>query len=136
MNSELKIVETADGSKTIYNDQVGEHYHSRNGALQESEHVFLNAGLKHFLSINNTYTASILEVGFGTGLNFLLSAEYCTANKITLVYTGIEAYPLTLKMIGQTVMMNMCVTIFGKVLPQIIQYLLRNLFISTLIQNS
>lgn len=98
----LKIVQTADGSKTIYNEQVGEFYHSRNGALQESEHVFLNAGLKHFLSSNNLKEVSVLEVGFGTGLNFLLSADYCTQHQIKLNYTGIEAYPLSSEMISQT----------------------------------
>ncbi|SEP42445.1 tRNA (5-methylaminomethyl-2-thiouridine)(34)-methyltransferase MnmD [Mucilaginibacter sp. OK283] len=102
MNHELKIVTTADGSKTIYNAEVGELYHSRNGALQESLHVFVNAGLNYFLDQNNTKEVSILEVGFGTGLNFLLSADACTINHINLNYTGIEAYPLAAQMMGQT----------------------------------
>jgi len=99
---ELKILETADGSKTIYNAQVGENYHSRNGALQESEHVFLNAGLRYFLAGSGLASVSILEVGFGTGLNFLLSADWCTAKDIDLDYVGIEAYPLSEDMIVQT----------------------------------
>ena len=98
----LSIVTTADGSKTIYNAEVGENYHSKHGALQESRHVFLNAGLKHFLDNTETNEASILEVGFGTGLNFLLSADFCTDNSIKLNYTGIEAYPLSPEMITQT----------------------------------
>ena len=98
----LTIVTTADGSKTIYNAQVGEHYHSRNGALQESRHVFVNAGMRHFLTTNDAKAVSILEVGFGTGLNFLLSAGDCIDNQITLNYTGIEAYPLTPEMMAQT----------------------------------
>ena len=98
----LKIVETADGSKTIYNEEVDELYHSRNGALQESIHVFINAGLKYFLSQNMATEAGILEVGFGTGLNFLLSAQHCSQNQIKLSYTGIEAYPLSPEMISQT----------------------------------
>jgi len=98
----LSIVTTADGSKTIYNAEVGENYHSKHGALQESRHVFLNAGLKQFLDNAETSEASILEVGFGTGLNFLLSAEYCTDNNIKLNYTGIEAYPLSHEMIAET----------------------------------
>src|SRR5476651_1290462 len=100
--NQLTIVETADGSKTIYNPQVGENYHSRNGALQESEHVFLNAGLRYFLAGSDLTSVSILEVGFGTGLNFLLSADWCTAKDINLDYVGIEAYPLDESMIGQT----------------------------------
>lgn len=102
MNHELKIVTTADGSNTIYNSAVGENYHSRHGAVQESRHVFLNSGLKYYLDNNQTTSASILEVGFGTGLNFLLSADYGAENQVKLDYTGIEAYPLTNEIIGQT----------------------------------
>jgi tRNA U34 5-methylaminomethyl-2-thiouridine-forming methyltransferase MnmC len=102
MNHQLSIVTTADGSKTIYNAEVGELYHSRNGALQESLHVFINAGLNYFLDQNDTTGVSILEVGFGTGLNFLLSADACTTKQIDLNYTGIEAYPLTAQMMSQT----------------------------------
>jgi len=98
----LSIVTTADGSKTIYNADVGENYHSRNGALQESEHVFLNAGLRYYLAGTETNEVSILEVGLGTGLNFLLSADFCTAKRINLNYMGIEAYPLSASMITET----------------------------------
>lgn len=102
MSSNLSIVTTADGSKTIYNAQVGENYHSRHGALQESQHVFLNSGLRYFLAGNEVEEVSVLEVGLGTGLNFLISADFCSAQEITLNYTGIEAYPLSLEMISQT----------------------------------
>jgi len=116
MSADLQIVPTADGSNTIYNSEVGENYHSRNGALQESQHVFLNSGLKYFIEESKNVSSagqvgleradmaavSILEVGFGTGLNFLLTADYCHIEHINLNYTGIEAYPLTLEMIGQT----------------------------------
>jgi tRNA U34 5-methylaminomethyl-2-thiouridine-forming methyltransferase MnmC len=102
MINELKIVITEDGSNTIYNSKVGENYHSRHGALQESKHVFLNSGLKYFLADKKVPEVSILEVGLGTGLNFLLSADYCTAEKINLRYTGIEAYPLDNELISQT----------------------------------
>lgn len=98
----LSIVTTADGSKTIYNEQVGEHYHSRHGALQESRHVFLSAGLQHYLTGTDVKEVSVLEVGLGTGLNFLITADYCTTKEIKLNYTGIEAYPLTEEMISQT----------------------------------
>lgn len=102
--SHLQIVTTADGSNTIYNALVGENYHSRHGALQESRHVFVHSGLEYFLehSGTNNNNVSILEVGFGTGLNFLLTADICTQQQINLIYTGIEAYPLTDEMIGQT----------------------------------
>jgi tRNA U34 5-methylaminomethyl-2-thiouridine-forming methyltransferase MnmC len=110
----LEIVRTEDGSNTIYNSEVGENYHSRHGALQESRHVFLKSGLEYFLENQNKVSptggdlegagagVSILEVGFGTGLNFLLSADYCITQNITLDYTGIEAYPVPKSMIAQT----------------------------------
>lgn len=102
MNNNLQIVTTADGSKTIFNSSVGENYHSKHGALQESRHVFLNAGLQYFLDQYATQSASVLEVGFGTGLNFLLTADYCAQQKIKLDYVGIEAHPLTDEMISNT----------------------------------
>jgi len=108
MDHKLIIIPTADGSNTIFNSEVGENYHSKHGALQESRHVFLKSGLEYFLANKKDSPsgglegASILEVGFGTGLNFLLSADYCTANRIQLDYMGIEAYPLSAEMISQT----------------------------------
>ena len=99
----LEIVKTADGSNTIFNSEVGEHYHSKHGAVQESRHVFIKTGLSYFSENNSAATSvSILEVGFGTGINFLLSAGFCVDKSIILDYTGIEAYPLSLEMISQT----------------------------------
>jgi tRNA U34 5-methylaminomethyl-2-thiouridine-forming methyltransferase MnmC len=98
----LKIIQTADGSNTFFNPEVGEHYHSRNGALQESTHVFLNAGLRHFLADKQPTDVSVLEAGFGTGLNFLLTADFCTENKLKLDYNGIEPYPLEIGQIENT----------------------------------
>lgn len=102
MTPDLKIVATADGSNTIFNPQVGENYHSRHGALQESKHVFLKAGLEYFIGRTQAAAVSVMEVGLGTGLNFLLTADYCTASNTQLSYTGIEAYPLSQEMISQT----------------------------------
>ena len=98
----LSIIKTSDGSNTIFNSEVGENYHSHHGALQESRHVFLKSGLQFFLDKNQTKQVSILEVGFGTGLNFLLSADYCSSENIQLNYTGIEAYPLITEIISHT----------------------------------
>jgi len=101
----MNFVTTADGSKTIFNAQIGEHYHSTHGAVQESRHVFLKSGL-HFLlnskAVSHTSPLAILEIGFGTGLNFLLTADYCLQQSIALHYTGVEAYPLSLHMIQNT----------------------------------
>ncbi|TCC89452.1 tRNA (5-methylaminomethyl-2-thiouridylate)-methyltransferase [Pedobacter frigiditerrae] len=96
------LTKTADGSNTLFNETVGEHYHSSNGALQESKHVFLEAGFKFAIDKKDTKEISVLEVGFGTGLNFILSFAHCEENNIKLNYTGIEAFPLAEEVIKQT----------------------------------
>lgn len=95
------LTKTADGSNTLFNQDIGEHYHSAHGALQESKHVFINKGLDFWISEPNT-EARVLEVGFGTGLNFLLSYAYAEERKIKLNYTGIEAFPLSQAVIEET----------------------------------
>jgi len=89
------ITPTADGSNTLYNETIGEHYHSKHGALQESKHVFIDAGLKHAALCFPGEPISVLEIGFGTGLNFLMTAVYAEEQGLVINYTGIEAYPLT-----------------------------------------
>jgi len=88
------ITQTADGSNTLFNEDIGEHYHSKHGALQESKHVFIDAGLKHAVDLFPDQEIKVLEVGFGTGLNFLLTAAYCAEHDIAYNYTSLEAYPL------------------------------------------
>ena len=90
-----KIILTEDGSKTLFNETIGEHYHSTRGALQESKHVFLQAGLVHTASMFPAEELSVLEVGFGTGLNFLVSMDYALEQQLSLRYTGVEAFPIT-----------------------------------------
>jgi tRNA U34 5-methylaminomethyl-2-thiouridine-forming methyltransferase MnmC len=89
------ITPTADGSNTLYNDTIGEHYHSKHGALQESKHVFIDAGLKFAQQCFPDQPLAILEIGFGTGLNFLMTAAQAEEQKLVINYTGIEAYPLS-----------------------------------------
>lgn len=96
------ITLTADGSNTLYNETIGEHYHSKHGALQESKHVFIDAGLKFAELSFPGQPISILEIGFGTGLNFLLTSAYAAEQKLLLNYTGIEAYPLTKEELNST----------------------------------
>ena len=98
----VEFVVTADGSKTLYHPTVGEHYHSRHGAVQESKHVFLGMGLDHFVATHQPPEINILEIGFGTGLNFILTANACLDRSIALYYTGIEAYPLPAETLAQT----------------------------------
>lgn len=94
MQSHLKIQITSDGSATIFNEHVGENYHSKHGAYQESKHVFVDSGLKHYIDLHPIKEISILEIGFGTGLNFILSAEIAKEFELKLTYRGIEKYPV------------------------------------------
>ena len=96
------LTQTADGSNTLFNETIGEHYHSSNGALQESKHVFIDAGLAYAIDQNDKKDLSVLEVGFGTGLNFILSFAACEEKQVSLNYTGIEAFPLAQQVIEQT----------------------------------
>lgn len=101
--SELKKTQTGDGSFTYYHPTVGEHYHSMHGALQESKHVFLETGTRYYLSQHpEKRELKILEVGFGTGLNFLITADYCNGIDLPMQYTGIEKYPLSQEELEQT----------------------------------
>lgn len=85
-----EIVKTTDGSYTLYVPELDETYHSTNGALQESNHVFIEAGLK-FSSLKK---AAILEVGFGTGLNALTTFKEAEKSNLNIEFTSLEAYPL------------------------------------------
>jgi tRNA U34 5-methylaminomethyl-2-thiouridine-forming methyltransferase MnmC len=90
---ERHIIETEDGSHSLYVPALDEQYHSRHGAVQESRHVFIEAGLAERASERSQI--SILEIGFGTGLNALLSAAAAAASGLDLTYVAVEAYPLT-----------------------------------------
>lgn len=86
------IIITTDGSHTIKNETTGDTYHSVHGALQESQHVFIKNGLEYFLSQHPQSEIKILEVGFGTGLNALLTLQ--TFPDIEIEYSTLEPYPL------------------------------------------
>jgi len=90
----LEIVKTSDGSDSLLNVELNETYHSVHGAIQESVHVFINAGLRYFFRKNNLPKFNILEIGFGTGLNAILTAQALDAEGCHASYTSIEAYPL------------------------------------------
>ena len=90
MKRELRL--TADGSPTLYVPELDETYHSMHGSLQEANHVFIQNGLA--FSSADSKKIRILEVGFGTGLNALLSAQFALENQINIEYVGLEAYPV------------------------------------------
>lgn len=93
-NGKAGIIETQDGSHSIFSEQFDVSYHSKYGAIQESLHVFIGAGLHH--QINRKEQISVLDIGFGTGLNALLTYLETIAKNITISYEAIEAYPLDL----------------------------------------
>lgn len=83
---------TADGSSTLHSAKFGSHYHSINGAVTESEHIFIGAGFKS-LEIRKI---NLLEIGFGTGLNAALTAQLASTNSIRVNYHSLELYPLSI----------------------------------------
>ncbi|MCF8459556.1 MAG: tRNA (5-methylaminomethyl-2-thiouridine)(34)-methyltransferase MnmD [Flavobacteriales bacterium] len=91
--SSLKIVSTKDGSQTILNEELGSTYHSRHGALTESQHVFIAKGLEKVIESGMT-EITILEMGFGTGLNTLLTAIISVERNIRINYHTLELFPL------------------------------------------
>ncbi len=84
------LEKTADGSHTFFVPELDEHYHSTNGALTESKHVFIDAGLNQIIREE----ISILEIGFGTGLNAILSCLEAKSRRTLVYYTSIELYPV------------------------------------------
>lgn len=88
MKHEIRLTPTEDGSHTLYLPEIDESYHSVHGAIQESMHIFIEAGLK----LCERKEIRILEIGFGTGLNAYLSALFSEGKKIH--YTSVEKYPL------------------------------------------
>lgn len=91
----MKLEQTADGSYTLYVPELDEHYHSVKGALTESQHIFIDMGLKHSAIIE----PRILEIGLGTGLNCFLTLMEAETSQRKVHYTGIERFPLNMEVI-------------------------------------
>ncbi len=92
----LKIFETQDGSSTVLSEQFGVSYHSKYGAVQESRHVFIEAGL--FYRAIAQKALKVLEIGFGTGLNVFLTYLEAQRLGLDIDFVAIENYPLSLEM--------------------------------------
>ena len=89
-NLRREIIQTSDGSTTIHLPDWDENYHSKHGAIQEAQHVFIKNGLSLFQG----KPVSIMEIGFGTGLNAFITFLEATKSGQNIDYTGIEAYPV------------------------------------------
>ncbi len=99
---DFELYTTNDGSHTLYLPHLDETYHSRNGAIEESLYVFIDKGLNAFLSQNpEIKTIQIFEVGFGTGLNGILTFIAAKKLNINVVYHSIEAFPLPIEITNQ-----------------------------------
>ncbi|MFD2891298.1 tRNA (5-methylaminomethyl-2-thiouridine)(34)-methyltransferase MnmD [Flavobacterium chuncheonense] len=85
-----EIIITQDGSTTIHLPEWNESYHSKHGAIQEAKHVFIKNGLSLF----NGKQVSILEIGFGTGLNCFITFLEAQKKNQSVHYVGVEAYPI------------------------------------------
>ncbi|NNC50778.1 MAG: tRNA (5-methylaminomethyl-2-thiouridine)(34)-methyltransferase MnmD [Flaviramulus sp.] len=98
-----EIIITADGSTSIHLPDLDEQYHSKHGAIQEAYHVFIHNGLDHFVEVNSNsnLNISILEIGFGTGLNAFITLLEAEKRQIEINYTGVEAYPVLMEEINQ-----------------------------------
>ncbi len=83
---------TGDGSHTLYVPDLREHYHSIHGAVDESRHIYIGCGLLHAAASKST--VEILEIGFGTGLNALLTCIESSRSPICVRYSSLEKFPL------------------------------------------
>ena len=88
-----EIITTKDGSTSLFIPEWNETYHSKNGAIQEAYHVFIKNGL----SIFKGKSVSILEIGFGTGLNAFITSLEAEKNNLPIDYTAVEAFPITIE---------------------------------------
>lgn len=101
--SDVELLLTKDGSHTLMSKRFGDSYHAHNGAISESEHVYIEAGFKQL--DDNFEQANILELGFGSGMNALLTlkAALLKTGKVErpIHFTTIEAYPLADDLISE-----------------------------------
>jgi len=93
-NKPIELFTTEDGSHSLRVSDLDETYHSSHGALQESNHVFIKNGLSYWVNKNQSNELSIFEVGYGTGLNALLTAIRAKELNKNIFYQSIELYPL------------------------------------------
>lgn len=92
-----RIIETGDGSHTVSIPEINVTYRSKHGAIQESRHVFIEAGLHYILNQSPDQPINIFEMGFGTGLNAFLTAIEAANSRKPVRYVSVECFPLSIK---------------------------------------
>jgi len=95
------IIESGDGSASLGISGTNISFHSTRGAVTESMQVFIENGLNYYLETHRPAELSILEIGFGTGLNALLTVQAFNIQKVPIHYTGVDRYPLTEAVYGR-----------------------------------
>lgn len=95
-----EIIITADGSNSLLIPQWQETFHSKHGAITEALHVFIQEGLQYWLQQNTQRPLHLLEIGFGTGLNALLTLLQAQEKNLSITYETLEAYPLSFEEIN------------------------------------
>lgn len=101
MQPEESLIVSADGSHTLRSQHFDATYHSKHGAISESRHIFIGAGLDYLSHSKEAGPVTIFEMGFGTGLNALLTAQWSQSYNRMVRYTTIEAYPLNTEITNQ-----------------------------------
>lgn len=97
---DLEVVHTKDGSRTIYSKQYTATYRSTNGAITESKHVFIEHGL-NYVHQKGKNIIHVLEIGFGSGLNAMLSCEFAHKNNCLVNYKGIDKHGLSKEVVNE-----------------------------------
>lgn len=92
-----QVIVSSDGSHTLYLPSLKETYHSTHGAIAESKHVYITNGIK---TISNN-PIKVLEIGFGTGLNALLTIDYALRSSLKVIYHTLEPFPLPANIYSQ-----------------------------------
>ena len=89
------IIQTEDGSPSIFVEELKETYHSRNGAVTESDYVYIKKGMQFWIENNPDKSLKVFELGLGTGLNAYLSYVFSLENQLNCTYFSLEKFPLS-----------------------------------------
>ena len=89
-----RVFETQDGTRSLFSERFGVSYHSKYGAWQETQHVFIEAGLRYRAAVPHPTPLAVLDIGYGTGLNAIATLLFAVKRALDIDYTALEAYPV------------------------------------------